>query len=410
MLSGVPDLRVVARTSAFAFKGKQADVRTIGGQLNVGSIVEGSVRKAGDQLRITAQLIRVSDGFHLWSETYDRRLDDVFQVQEGISRSIVAALRVRLASAAPLERTGPRDMRAYELYLSGRHFLSRRTPQDMLRGREYFREALEIDPGYAPAYAGLADAGTVLWFYGIDRTEAALAGAVEAANRAIGIDPASAEAHASLGMLADFRWSWEEAEANHRRALELNPGNADAHGRDASHLVFTGRVEAARVHAQRAVELDPLSPAINRVAGVMFLLGRDSTRAIERMEKVIELVPQDAVAPRALAQAYAAAGREAEAVETMLAAYPTEAHAELRDAYEQSGYAGFAGRALELEAARSGRECTNLPEVAAITWARLNEPERALHCLEVAVDEHRTPFLLAGPGYAEISSTSRRLR
>jgi TolB-like protein/DNA-binding winged helix-turn-helix (wHTH) protein len=199
-LSRIEDLRVVARTSAFAFKGKNVDIREIGEQLDVGAVVEGSVRKEGDELRITAQLVQVADGYHLWSETYDRQLDDVFAIQEEVSRAIAGALEARL-DTTQASKPPTTDLRAYELYLMGRFFWNQRSEEGLHKAVQYFEEALELDPEYALAYSGLADSYVLLATYPGHLAER-LAKARHAAVRAVATDDSLAETHASLGALS----------------------------------------------------------------------------------------------------------------------------------------------------------------------------------------------------------------
>ncbi|HSR40587.1 MAG TPA: tetratricopeptide repeat protein, partial [Longimicrobiales bacterium] len=260
-LAKVPDLRVASRTSAFAFKGQDRDVLDIAEALRVGAVVEGSVRKAGSRIRVTAQLISAEDGYHLWSESYDRELEDVFQVQDDISRSIVDALKVELVGeqAEHLVERETRSMDAYNFYLKGRYFYNRDHEEDLRRSLEMYREALERDPDYARARAGIADT----WMHLADdwvSPDEAYPQAKKAANEALDLDDSIAEAHAALGMvLGWFDWEFNEAELALRRAVAANPRYADAHWGLATILPATGRLPEAVDSIRRAVELDPVS-------------------------------------------------------------------------------------------------------------------------------------------------------
>ena len=214
-LAKVDGLRVAARTSAFAFKGKQQDIRKIGEQLGVGAVLEGSVRKAGDRLRITVQLIEVADGFHLWSETFDRDLADVFEVQDEISHAVISALRIQLRTepARPLVVPSTESLRAYELYLTARFFSNRRDEVNLRKAVEQFEQALEVDPDYALAYAGLAEAYSALWNYGFAAREEVFANAKRAALKALELDDGIAEAHTALAYTLELEWDWEGAAA-----------------------------------------------------------------------------------------------------------------------------------------------------------------------------------------------------
>ena len=215
--------------SSFQFKGRNEDLRVIGEKLNVAHILEGSVRKSGEKVRITAQLIRAADGSHLWSETYDRTLDDIFVVQDDIAGEVVKALKLTLLGTALTTRSKPQDSEAYNLALQGRFFVERRGQKDLERAVEYFRQARERDPSYAPAWAGLsqayarqADSGFVPVADGYRRAR-------EAAEKALALDPQLVDAHLAMGSIRQtYDWDWEAADASFRRALDLEPGNAQA--------------------------------------------------------------------------------------------------------------------------------------------------------------------------------------
>jgi TolB-like protein/class 3 adenylate cyclase/Tfp pilus assembly protein PilF len=385
-LSKVGGLRVVARTSAFAFKGKNEDIRTIGKQLNVGAVVEGSVRKADDRLRITAQLVRVSDGFHIWSETYDRKLDDVFAIQDEIARATVEALRVRLASTEPLVKRPTADLQAYELYLTGRHFWNQRTEEGLRKAIEYFEQALQGDPNYALVYTGLADSYAMLWGYGYDRSEEVLSKAVSAAMRALAIDETSGEAHASLGWLLVIEWRWEEAEKELQRALQLNAGYPFTHDWYADLLSTIGRDEEALREYRRALELDPLSPVINRDLGWHYFRAGDYDAAIEPLRTASRLNPDDPFALDYLSRALAERGREEEAFEVFLSQdISPEIKADYREVYQVSGYRAVQRTALELRIEQTGKKCTDRPFEAAVVLGYLGEEDRMLQCLQEGV-------------------------
>jgi TolB-like protein/Tfp pilus assembly protein PilF len=356
-LSKIEDLRVVARTSAFAFKGKNVDIREIGEQLDVGAVVEGSVRKAGDRLRITAQLVQVADGFHLWSETYDRRLDDVFAIQDEVSWAIADVLQTQLNMTQP-SKPSTTDVGAYELYLMGRFFWNQRTEEGHLKAIRYFEQAVEVDPGYALAYSGLADSYLLLAVnFGL--LVEGLAKGGEAATRAVALDDSLAEGHASLGFFRYLTYDWAGAEVAFRRSLAINPAYAIAHHWYAHLLMTTGRIDESLTETRQALQLDPLSGGINGGAGGHYLAARDYETAINRLERGIELYPEMYPARRLqLAYAYHLAGREADAVEALLdVGFPAEVESLLREAAERSGLQGAARKLLELEVARTGQLC-----------------------------------------------------
>jgi TolB-like protein/Tfp pilus assembly protein PilF len=258
LLAGIPELRVAARTSSFAFKGEKVDIPTIAGRLNVAHVLEGSVRKARNQVRITAQLIRGKDGYHLWSETYDSTLDDVFATQDRIAASVVDSLKLTLLGERP--RTHVVDPDAYALFLQGRYFNDQRDQENWQKASEAFLKALEIDPGYAEAWAGLSITYSQQASWGfIDRDEG-FAKAREAVKRALALDPELAVAHASLGwirMVYDF--DWHGADDAYQKAFALAPGNATVL-RAAAVLAFTlGRLEESIDINLSAIVRDPLN-------------------------------------------------------------------------------------------------------------------------------------------------------
>jgi len=264
-LTHVEGLRVVARTSAFAFKGKSGDIREIGKQLNVESVLEGSVRKAGARVRITAQLVSVADGYHIWSEKFDRDMQDIFGIQDEIALAIVDRLRVKLLGKhkAEITKHHTQNIEAYHLYLKGRYFWNRRTRGALEKAVGYFKQAIEKDPAYAFAYFGLADAYNVLYFQGHIPLEEAYPNAKEAVLRALELDDSLAGAHTSMANIKSaFENDPEGAEQEFRRAIELNPGYATAHHWYSMLLVDTGRFEEAVEEGERALELDPLSTII----------------------------------------------------------------------------------------------------------------------------------------------------
>lgn len=244
----VPDLRVAARTSVFAFKGKADDLRTIAAKLNVRTVLEGSVRKAGNKIRITAQLINAADGFHLWSERFDRGLDDVFAVQDEIARTIAEKLKAQLAggSGQVLVKATTADVEAYQLYLQGRFFWNQRGA-GLLKGLKFFEAAQARDPNFAPAYAGLADTYSLLSLYGHARPSEMMPKARAAVDRALALDPTMAEAHAGLGhMLLFYDYDLVGAEREFQRAIELKPGYGTSY-------IWYGAVLNARCQQEQAI-------------------------------------------------------------------------------------------------------------------------------------------------------------
>jgi TolB-like protein/Tfp pilus assembly protein PilF len=316
-LAQVEGLHVVARTSAFSFKDKNEDIREIGRKLGVETLLEGSVRKAGDRLRITAQLIKASDGYHLWSERYDRDMEDVFTIQDEITLAIVDKLKVTLLGEEKdaLVKRYTEDVEAYNLYLKGRFFWNKRTETGYLKGLEYFRQATDQDPSYALAYAGIADCYDLLGWYGYLSPQEAFPRARQAAQKAQELDDALAEAHASLGWIsANYDWDWASAEKQYSRALELNANYATAHQWYAEFLTYMGRHDDSIAEAKRALELDPLSLIINNDLGQVYYFAHRYDEAIYQLRKTLEMDPGFLVAHFFLALTYAQKGMYDEAL------------------------------------------------------------------------------------------------
>ena len=292
-LAQIESLHVAARSSAFSFKGKYIDPRTVGEQLNVRTILEGSVRRADNRLRITAQLIDVQNGYHLWSERYDRELKDIFEIQDEIARSITERLRIALGGLdlEPLVKAGTKSVDAYQLYVKGRALLYRRggaIPSSV----ECFKRAVAIDGDYALAWAGLADSYTTLGYYGLARPDGTMPRAMEAARRAVALDPSVAEAHTALAMVCLMgAWDREEAEREFREAIRLNPKYIQA--RDWYGLFFLqlseGRLDEGVEQAKLALASDPLSSYAHAIYGVSCVVARKYAQAVQSSRKAVEL-------------------------------------------------------------------------------------------------------------------------
>lgn len=288
----IEGLRVIGRTSSFAFKGRDLGIRAIGEALGVEAVLEGSVRKEGDRLRITAQLIQVADEGHLWSRSYDRDLEGVFAVQESISRSIVENLRLQLAGSAPLVQPTTASLEAYDLYLLGLWQLNRGTEDGYRQAIGRFEQAIALDAAFARAYAGLADAYTILVTWGILAPEEAFPVATVAAEKALSLAPTLAEPYTSLGIIRlMYDWDGEAARAALERALNLNPRSAIAHIWYAIYLTRQGSVENALVHVYEALALEPLSTVIASFASMVLFFTREYDAMIAVLEKALQFDP-----------------------------------------------------------------------------------------------------------------------
>jgi TolB-like protein len=295
-LAQIEQLHVVARSSAFSFKGKDIDPRTVGEQLNVRTILEGSVRRSDNRLRITVQLVNAADAYHLWSERYDREMKDIFDIQDEIARSVADRLKITLERGGREQLVKPKtkNLEAYLFYLRGRALLYRRGAI-IARASERFEQAVTLDSSYALAWAGLADSNTVLAYWGLARPEATMPKALEAARRAIALDSSLAEGHSAMAMAA-LMGAWDKAEAEREFlcALELNPKYVQA--RDWFALFYlqfaAGRLEEGAAQAKLAVESDPLSGYANSVLGLTLTLAGRCMDGLQFAQSAVELDPE----------------------------------------------------------------------------------------------------------------------
>jgi eukaryotic-like serine/threonine-protein kinase len=295
-LTKIESLRVASRTSAFAFKGRNEDIRRIGEQLGVRTVLEGSVRRAGSRLRITAELVNVGDGYHLWSERYDREMEDIFAIQDEIALAIANTLKVRLLAAdeGALVSRGTEDFEAYNHFLKGKYFFNRRVPREAIAE---FEQAIARDPGYAAAYNGLADAYCIFGFYGGIPTLDAFAQARAAASRANELDPESGETHLTLGLVEHyFGWNFDKEEREFRRAIELAPRSGSAYSWLGLLLAFSDRRDEALDMARKGTQLEPLSPNAQTNVAWRYFAERQLVEAQRNLRRALELDP-DALYP-----------------------------------------------------------------------------------------------------------------
>ena len=330
-LAQIPNLKVAARRSAFQFKGTDLDLHKIGQVLGVAHILEGSLQKAGDQVRINVQLVDVQNGLQAWSEKYDRKLDNVFAVEDEIAKAIASKLRVQLTGGAgqPLVVDSTNNPQAHELYLRGLTLLAARGP-GLLEARNSFQKAVNLDAGYAQAWGALAVTKFLLPSYGLDSFEASLPQAESAAQRALALDPNTASAYVAVGLANTFRCRWSEADQAFRRALVLAPGDAEAVNQYAQFLSTVGQLEASLREIERAQQLDPLSPIIGVIhAGALAALRRDDA-AEAQIKSVLAAHPEFGAAHTWAATQY---------IDRKMY---SEAEAELRSLGKLRGYSGDA--------------------------------------------------------------------
>ncbi len=415
-LTRIDDLHVVARTSSFAFKGRNDEARVIGARLNVGSLLEGSVRRAGDHVRITAQLIDVAQGYHLWSETYDREMEDVFAIQDDVARAIVETLKAKLGSEAgtPIVKPGTDDMEAYNLYLRGRYHWNRRTGSELERGIELFKQAISIDDRYALAWAGLADSYSILgWYRHLSSLEAYTKTAA-AASAAVVVDDSLAEPYTSLAYARFlYGWDWSGAEDGFRAAIERNPRYAVARHFYAEYLMAMSRMDEALDQMEQARELDPLSPTIGFGVGwAQYFMGNYDA-AIEEYEKTLEHEPGFVLAPWFLGPALVQAGEYDRAIEVCESWIPKVRRKQglralLAYAHAVAGRRDEAlGIVRELEGAVDGDSVA--PDHLALVYIGLGDDDRAFDWLDEALNQRvwYLVYLNADPVFEPLRSDPR---
>ena len=344
-LTNIKDLRVVARTSAFAFRGKDLDVREIGQKLNVDTMLEGSIRKAGTKLRITAQLVNVEDGYHLWSEKFDREMEDIFAVQDEISKAIVDKLKVKLVAQekVAIKKRHTDDPEAYNLYLKGLYFSYKPSLEALNRALEYFRRAIEMDPGFALAHAGMGNAYCNLGALNLAPPTEVMPKARMAIQRALELDDQLAEAHAQAANMAFYyEWDWAAADQSYQRAIAANPGYAAAHAWYAWNCIGRGRDDEAIREIKLAQNLDPLMPFFYALSVGIHSAVRPPDEAIEEFRKATELDPNIGLAYSHAGVAYFREGSLDEAVKAF------------EKSKELAVYAGWAESALGIIALARG--------------------------------------------------------
>jgi TolB-like protein/tetratricopeptide (TPR) repeat protein len=417
VLSKIRGLRVAARTSAFSFKGKQATVSEIGWSLNVASVLEGSVRLAGDRVRISVQLVKVEDGYHLWSETYDRKMDDILAVQDDIARSVVAELRVRLlgenlsrnvtgllreeiAEAVKGRTVNPEAQR---LMMLGRHFLDRTTREDTTRAIEYFKQALDLDSGFALCWAELARAYSIEAGRGWVRVSEGFDRSREAVSRALSLEPDLAEGHAQLGRIrAVHDWDLDGAESSYKRALELAPGSTSVLDGAGVLIYKLGRLNEAVDLNRQALERDPLSAAYWHNLGLTCHAAGLLEESEKAFRRALELAPKRFVSAALLALVLSDQGRTDDALEVAGAevdkSWRTWALAII---YYTAGRAADADEALnKLVEEYSDGNAYQVAEVYAIR----GETDEAFKWLEQAISERD-----AGVTHAKVNPRFQQL-
>ncbi len=393
LLSKIQDLKVISRTSSFSFKGKNLDVRKIGKDLGVANILEGSVRKSGNTIRITAQLIEVENGTHLWSETYDREIKDIFVTQDEISKMIVDILKIKLSGqqANQPSKSFTKNPEAYEDYLKGRYHWNTRTDEGIKKAIGYFENAIKKDSNYAAAYSGLADTYITLYDYELMSFDESTSKAKDAAQRALKINANLAEAHNSLAHIDLHEWKWKSAEVGFRKAIALDQSYVLAHHWFALCLTAIGKTDAAVTQMEKARELDPLSTRINADLGMAYLSDKRFDEAIEQEKKTLELNPRSSGARWIRGMAYQQKNMFEQAIKDYQHALELSHNnpnylAALGHVYASSGNIAAAHKILDTLFVVSKQEPVS-PFFFALVYTALNDKENALKWLERSYEE-----------------------
>jgi TolB-like protein/DNA-binding winged helix-turn-helix (wHTH) protein/Flp pilus assembly protein TadD len=407
-LAQISALRVISRTSVMVYKGARKPLPQIASELNVDAVVEGTVLRAGDQVRITAQLIEASTDKHLWSQSYEGDLRDTLTLQKKVAGAIADQIRINLTSQeqAALKSVKVVNPEAYESYLKGRYFWNKRTADGLKFALAYFNQAIEEDPKYAQGYSGLADTYALLgdWQYAVMTPREAFPQAKAAAIKALDLDSTLGEAHNSLAFVLDgFDWDFDSAGKEFQRAIELNPGYASAHHWYAWHLSLLGRYDEAIAEMRKAENLDPLSLIINADLAELLVLAHSNDESIRQSRKTIEMDPNFALAHNQLAQAYLQKHMYDEAVAELKTAVQLSGGspafvANLARAYVASGKRSEAVKLLGDLKKRSNPGYSNASEIAVI-YASLGDTDQAMNWLEKGYEERFNPGVLLRPGF-----------
>jgi serine/threonine protein kinase/Tfp pilus assembly protein PilF len=400
-LTQLAGLRVTARTSSFSFRGKEVDVRKIASRLNVENILEGSVRRAGNRIRVTAQLVSAADGYHLWSERYDRDMTDVFAIQDEISQAIADKLRVRLVGGRPLAKHYTENLAAYDLCLKARYHLLKATQEGREQARQYCEQAVALDPNYTPAYVGMAEYYCGSAVMGFADPKEVLPRAKSAALEALKLDDTLAEAHSSLGtVLGIWDFDWMGAEREFQLALELNPGSPFIHFEHALYLLRPiGRIQEAMAEAKRALEQDPLEPWFNANLGYLYHAMRQYDLAIAQQRRTIELDPTYFMPHWFLSLTYAQKGQLDQAIAAAEKASELSGRISAALGFLGRFYA-MAGRTTEalriLQELEARRRVTYVPPMSlGAVYRGLGDMEKGLEWLARGIEERDPVCVMA---------------
>jgi adenylate cyclase len=418
-LTKVDGLQVTSRTSAFAFKGKDVDIRDIAIQLNVDKVLEGSVRKAGTHVRITTQLINAADGYHIWSENYDRNLNDIFEVQDEISSIIANKLRENLSvipQAGQLVKPPTKNVTAYTHYLKGLHFRNKLTPADMRKAIECFEHAIMIEPGYAQAYAMLAIAYSYLGGIGHMLPHKAFEIAYRNADKALQLDSSVAEGHiAKASAYLLYEWKWQKAYEELQGSIRLNPGAVEAYELLAFYYIVTGQKEQAVQTLEEAEQRDPLSPAIMQSLADKYMFAERYDDGIRQADKLLDMYPQMRVTIETKAWGFAMKGDWEGALKLFeevhrLTDHPLKGLMGLGYTYAKLGQVDKAMECVRKMEQRQAEEpgLVTDSELAGV-WFGLGNLDKTFYYLNQCVDKRMVPvnYFLEYPIYKGIKDDPR---
>jgi TolB-like protein/Tfp pilus assembly protein PilF len=415
-LGQISALRVISRTSVMTYKGVRKPLAQIAGELNVDAVVEGSVLRSGDQVRITAHLIQVPADKHIWAQSYEGEILDTLVLQNRVARAIAEQIHVTLNGheQAALGHSKTVNPEAYEAYLTGRYYWNKRTADGLKRAIDQFKLAIDKDPNYAQAYTGLADSYALSgdWEYGLLSPDEAFPKAKAAATKALALDDDLAEAHTSLAFVLDlYDWNWELAEKEYKRALALNPSYATAHHWYAWHLIVMGRNSEALAESRKAESLDPLSPIISADLADALCVAHLCEESVQQSRKTLQMHPYFSVAHYQLGQAFAQKHMHDEAIAELrraveLSGGNTAFESKLAYVYAVAGRTDEAMKIIKDLEGRPSRPASTHAHIALI-YVGLGDRDQAMSWLNKAYEARFNPSILMRPAFDPIRSDAR---
>jgi len=411
-LSQIPHLRVMSRSSVFHYKGGEIDPEAVGRELKVKAVLTGRLMQHGDNLFVSTELVSTSDNSHIWGGDYNRKVSDILSLQEELAHMISGKLRITLSSdqKQKLARQITSNPEAYQLYVKGRYYADKWTGEGWNKAIEFFRQAIDKDPSYASAYAGMAESYTMLGFNQYLPPNEAFPNAMAAAKRAVDLDDGLAEAHASMGLVSLMMWDWAHADQELRRALELNSNLSDAHEYLSWYLAAVGKLPEAVSEGKMAQDLDPLSISINTGLDTLYYLQRDYDKALAQCRKALEISPDAGTIHYDLFDIYSAKSMHDQAIDELEKEIGSEGgpgeSASIDQSYKQNGYAGAMRRAIEIASNTSVEDYD--PYLAAKGYMLLGDKDKAFVWLNKAADAHsQILFIKSDPYWDSVRSDPR---